>query len=96
MLTLSTNTVKLSIPLCSVERFQTRENQGAADSAIRATSVFLCPKSALSLFRSLSFMVGGELERFLDTAFETSLLTHRPTFRTVAGGLSNLIKEKSS
>lgn len=87
---LTTNRVIININPHSQKtgvRFETRENQGAGDSTVKGLSLFLRPKSVLAIARRSLLMVGGELERFLDTASQTSFLSHRPKFETFAGGL---------
>ncbi len=68
-------------------RFETRENKGAGDSTNKGLSLFLRPKSVLTIVRRSLSMVGGELERFLCTASQASFLSHRPKYETFDGGL---------
>jgi hypothetical protein len=93
-LTAANNMAKLSIPLNTVERFDTRKSKGAGNGIFTDTLLFLCPKTARSLLRRVFIMVGVESEQFhLCTACQAGFTAHRPNFDTFSGGLSTLSKE---
>lgn len=69
-----------------MRRFRTRKNNGVGDYTM-CESLFLCPKSFLSILKNSSLWWGGLLEQLRYAAFETNMKSRRPKIRTFAGGL---------
>jgi len=69
-----------------MRRFEPRKNLGAGD-CILCKSLFLCPKSILSVLKNLSLWWGGLSEQLLGAAVQTDFLPRRLKLEPLRGGL---------